>query len=231
MRSIAKRGWTALGAAIVLTPLLAACSAVGQRDVGTAWDRKVYWFSYVAGDDIHKTCAPGTPDRFRLIYNGIYDQQVRLYDIDGLQRVLSVSVSRPTSLFRLTVSGDDPLAAWIAARSQAQLSPADYDRLMAAFTQSGLFAPPPVGLDLPARSYFWTAAFCHDGHFGFTAWRYPSDGFAHINFDKILFAFDRTGQALAAPGPIPLDPVWESERAQGQVEDFTLTVGRAGLVR
>ena len=43
--------------------------------------RSFNWFSYVAGDDIRSACEPAGRNRVRLVYNAIWEEQVRAYDI------------------------------------------------------------------------------------------------------------------------------------------------------
>ncbi len=215
-------------AALPLAAALAACTYSGG-DIGNALQRKATWFSYVAGDDIRSHCDAGSPDRFRLVYNAVWGQQLRMYDLDGLRKLLVAHATRPADVTLFSLGS--PFGPWQAGESRIQLDGKAYDALVAAFEQSGMFASPPVGLDLPARSYFWSAAYCRDGHYGFTAWAYPSPRFAAITFDKPLFAIDQSGVAVIPPGPVRLDPEWEEENRQGHETDFTLTVGRDGLVR
>src|SRR5690242_20707907 len=56
--------------------LLAGCAYHGDHrgTVDNPGVRKVAWFSYLDGGDIRDTCAPGSPDRFRLVYNGQYEK-------------------------------------------------------------------------------------------------------------------------------------------------------------
>jgi hypothetical protein len=225
--SMTKRGRKPALCAIVAA-VLAACTYNGA-DIGNPLERKTSWFSYVGGDDIRATCDAGTPDRFRVVYNGIWGQQLRMYEVDGLRRVLNVHVTRSGNLMHFTAN--DLTAPWKAAEARVPLDAVAYDQLIAAYTADGMFAPPPVGLDLPARSYFWTAAWCKDGRFGVTAWKYPSAAFSALTFDRLLFAQDTTGIAVVRAAPVPLDPLWESEARQGKVTDFQLTVGKSGLVR
>ncbi|MDA8230703.1 MAG: hypothetical protein M0006_05135 [Magnetospirillum sp.] len=206
---------------------LSACSYSGG-DIGNPLVRKVEWQSYVEGSDIRRTCGPGAPDRYRLVYNAIYDEQLRMYETDAVRRLLKIRVTHPGSASYLTAG--DPLGPWQAAETTIQLDSSTFDRLVMALDTSGLTAPPPVGLQLPSRSYFWTAAFCKDGRYGFTAWKYPSAAFRRITFDTILFANDPTGIAVAKAGPVPYDPVWEMENRGGAELSFTLAVGENGLM-
>jgi hypothetical protein len=207
---------------------LVACASDGN-DISTPLGRKFHWFSFVQGEDIRASCQPGLPDRYRLVYNGIYDEQLRIYEWDSAQRRLLVRVTQPGSVARIGVS--DPLGPWRAEEDRVPLDQPTYDRLVAQVAASGAFGPPAVGLDLPSRSYFWTAATCHDGQYRFTGWRYPSAGFDALTFPATLFGLDRSEVAVNGPGPVPFDPLWEDRRKRGEVTDFTMKIGAAGLVR
>lgn len=210
--------------AVVLT-LTGGCSySGGIEDAGT---RKFQWFSYVDGEDIRATCTASSPDRYRVVYNAIYGEQVRMYEVDGLRKSLRVLVAGAGNAAAFDAT--DLLAPWRAGEERIQLDEAAWTRLTASFADSGMFAPPPVGLRLPAHSYFWTAAFCRDGRYGFTAWAYPSASWQRLAFPAALFALDPQSVAVKPAGPVPLDPQWENRRNRLEVSDFTLEVGPRGL--
>lgn len=213
---------------VLAASALAACTYRGG-DIGDPVLRKIHWFSIVEGEDIRASCSPGTPDRYRLVYNGIYNEQLRIYEFDSIQRNLRVNVVDDVDVS--TIDPADLKGPWRADRAEAALDEPTYDSLVAAFEQSGMFAPPPVGLELPARSYFWTAAWCRSGQYGFTAWKHPSPAFDAIAFDDILLALDRTNVPMAIAKPVPFDPQWEDRRRRNEVTDFTLKVSQNGLVR
>ena len=217
-----------LSALLVGVAALASCTWTGG-DIGNPLERKAHWFSFVSGDDIRATCDATSPDRFRLVYNGVYDEQLRIYELDALRRVLAIRVVNQGSAGRL--SGADPLAPWRAVEAKVQLDQPGYDRLVAAFATGGMFAPPPVGLELPSRSYYWTAATCHQGRYGFTAWKYPSPAFAAMGFDTQLFALDSTGIPVNHAKEVPFDPLWESKANRLEVTVFSLRVTADGVQR
>lgn len=207
---------------------LASCSWTGG-DIGDPLERKAHWFSFVGGDDVRASCDATSPDRFRLVYNGVYDEQLRIYELDSLRRLITIRVVNQGNASQL--SSDDPLAPWRAVEAKVQLDQAGYDRLVAAFAQGGMFAPPPAGLELPSRSYYWTAATCRQGRFGFTAWKYPSAAFAAMGFDADLFALDTTGVPVNQAKEVPYDPLWESKAKRNQVPVFSLRVTANGLLK
>lgn len=65
-------GFAVLG---ILLLVLGACESLGEDH---PFNRKFNWFDHLGGADIRAACQP---DRYRFIYNGIYMEQVRSYDI------------------------------------------------------------------------------------------------------------------------------------------------------
>lgn len=215
-------------AAFAAVAALASCTWSGG-DIGDPLQRKFHWFSFVGGDDIRASCAAGTPDRFRLVYNAVYDEQLRVYEVDSLRRVLTVHAVNPGSAARL--SSDDLLGPWRSVEAKVPLDQPGYDALVRSFEQGGMFAPPPVGLELPSRSFHWVAVTCRDGRFGLTAWKYPSEAFAAMGFDAKLFALDTTGIAVNPPRPLEVDPLWEDKAKRLETPVFSLRVTRDGLMK
>lgn len=212
--------------AMAATTMLAACAYQGG-DIGDPLTRKFHWFSFVEGEDIRAACAPGTPDRYRLVYNGIYLEQLRIYETDAIRRILVARVVPQGNAGALSAS--DLAGPWRAQESREPLAGGEYDALVESFARSGMFAPPPVGLELPSRSYYWTAAYCRDGAFGFTAWKHPSPRFDQLTFPQMLLAKDKTGVAMNQARPVPVDPQYEDAARKLQVPAFTLKVGKTGL--
>ena len=70
-------------ATVVLT-LVGATGASAQRaddKVEPPISRSANWFAYVGANDIRQGCTPGGRNRLRLIYNALYEEQVRTYEI------------------------------------------------------------------------------------------------------------------------------------------------------
>lgn len=208
------------------TTIIAGCAYQGG-DIGDPLTRKFHWFSFVEGEDIRTHCTAGTPDRVRLVYNGIYLEQLRIYEVDSLRRVLTARVVPQGNAGKLTA--DDLAGPWRAEESRTPLDEAGFGRLMAAFAADGVFGPPAVGLELPSHSYYWTAAWCREGKYGFTAWKHPSPAFDALAFPDMLFERDQTGVPVNRAKPIPYDPQYQEMARRLQVPAFTLKVGRSGL--
>lgn len=204
------------------------CTYVGG-DIGDPFHRKFHWASFVGGEDMAETCAAGAPDRARLVYNAIWGEQVRIYEWDAVRRSLRIRVIGAGDLRDIKIT--DPVAAWRADEVRVPLDQAALDGLTAALEESGGFGPPALGLELPSRSYYWTAATCRAGRFTFTAWAYPSGRFAAARFPAALAALDPGRDSIRPAAPIPMDVMYEYNRNHAKVMEFRLKVGADGVVR
>ena len=74
----------AITVALGLTLAFGSAAAWAQRPGASVEQpivRSLNWFSYVAGDDIRAACRPGGRNRIRLVYNALWEEQVRTYEI------------------------------------------------------------------------------------------------------------------------------------------------------
>jgi hypothetical protein len=224
------------GIAAVAVALGAGC-AYRDGGIGSPVTRKFQYFSYLGGDDIRNGCLAGAPARYRLVYNGIYDEQVRTYE---LRRNASGSGA---SLETLVFGGGgnlaagfnplDPTGPWRGVSSQVQLGQDDYLALIRAIEASGFGEPAPVGLTLPSWGFYWVVAACADGRFHYNAWLHPGERFDRIQFDRILFRLDGTRVAVNPPRRLnAAEHVLASgaDRNDPTVSTFDVKVGENGLV-
>ena len=212
--------------------LLAGAAAAQTRfepKIDNPLMRSFYWFRYVGGTDIRQACAKGGLNHIRLVYNAIWNQQVRAYDVALHGETGAILVARvladigDLSSIEIREIGDllDP---WRGKRSETRLSAAEVGQLMVALEQSGGFGPPPAGLELPSNDYWWTVASCRNGRWGFAAYHHPTDRFARVRFADQLFAADKTGVAVAQPKDLP-PAIFRGDRTR----QWRLAVGRDGL--
>ncbi len=212
-----------VGLAALLGLSLLGCRYQGEG-IDNPFERRIMWFSFVAGDDIRQACQAGAADRYRLVYNGFWREQVRIYELQvGNKTVLSQRVIERATLTAL--SSDDLLAPWRGETAELQLADADRERLLSLL--SPVFAPPPAGLRLPSDGFYWTAAACVKGHFYGNAWLFPSDEFEALGFPKELQALDRTGVAFKEPDPFAY--VGNYDEPHLAAERWFLTVGKDGV--
>ncbi len=159
--------------------------------------RTAEWFSYIAGEDIQAGCHEGAPDRYRFVYNAVYTEQVRTYDLSletgatGLLR-LTVFGGFPVSTFSLK----DPLARWRGEVSWESVTPESVARIRAELADAGFFAPPPVGKFLDSGNFYWVVNACIDGRHYFNVFTAPGHPVAELGFFVELLRYDGTDVAL-----------------------------------
>src|SRR5690606_12757457 len=178
-------------------------------------------------------CVPGAPERYRLVYNGRYNEQLRSYEItaDGAGGGMVVSRAiEEANLLRIRL--DDLQAPWRWQRSERRFSPEEMRRFTDALAESGLFDGPPDGLRLPSWGFYWVASGCRDGEFHFSAWRHPSARWEALTFPELLFAGDATGVPVNRARELPADerfgPRGGNEERGAEIR-FTLQVDGRGL--
>jgi hypothetical protein len=231
-------------AAVLLQGAVAACTP-GDRggpgyepSIDSPLTLKLTWFRYLGGEDIRRTCLPGSADFYRFVYNGHYNEQIRSYEVspiaDGGAAVTARVLTGAGIAAQVNLQFDDVLASWRWTRSEDRMTPADFARLFAAMAESGLFEPPPVGKRLHSNAFYWVASGCRNGAFFLNAWIFPSERYAELTFPEVLLLFDGTGVAVNPPRARDLD---ESIRGRSTNRNlrrpggpyFELEVGASGL--
>ncbi len=221
-------------ACLVGLGLLTACTYRGGIDLPLT--QKVAWFSYLNGDDIREACVPGAPARYRLVYNGEYDRQVRTYEIlgglgagpGGGNLTVRVQSGGGIDLTGLSLSDLGGLGGW--KRAEAALSAGDMAALERALVESGAFGPAPDGLSLASEEFYWLFVGCRDGMVHFNAWRFPGDRFAALRFPNLLLGHDATGVPVNPPRDVgPIDRVQRGGVREDATPRFDLAVGQNGL--
>lgn len=215
---------------VVLAASVAGCAYEGSG-IGNPIARKFQWFSFVEGSDLRQSCSAQSDDRFRIIYNGNYEEQVRIYEIKtypGDRLTVAQRIIGTPDLARLTLS--DPLAPGRGDTAERVLNQSQTEKLLKSFAASGLYTPPPVGLDLRSEEHFWTAAFCKDGQYGFTAWEYPSARYDDLVLDDALLAVDSTDVPYNPPRRFIPNALRDNEVKEGGAISFRLEVTEQGLL-
>lgn len=213
------------------------CSYRGRDD---AISQRFTWFSYMNGDDIRATCVPGAVDRFRFVYNGVYIQQARSYDLsphsNGEGYLLRARVLGPSDLSNVqidpsTIISDplDLLAPFAGRKSSLTLGGRDIDALVDSLVQSGFFQPAPNGLYLRSEDFFWVGVACINGRMTFNAWRWPSQRFEALTFPRLLLSWDQTGIPINPPRNLAPFDIYGQTNPDGKYPQFTMTVGENGF--
>jgi hypothetical protein len=179
---------------LLLLLLLAGCAADG----GTANPlvRPFQYFSYANGEDIRDRCRPGTASRYRLIFNALYEQQVRSYDI--VQAVNGRVGEQETRVFARGIGGEAEIGAdgvkfksdFHSVETITYHDLLDLDR---ALIDSGFEQPSREGLVLHSDEFYWIAMVCRDGVFKYNAWTKETSDIAGLPFLDVLLRGDSTG--------------------------------------
>ncbi len=181
--------------------VLAALALLGCRSGGGVPGNpigiKLQWFSFLDGDGFRDQCTVADPDRYRLIFNARFEEQVRVYDVTRYGEEAILRARAVTPGFTLS-----PLSfRW--RESKAQLSEAEFSQFRERLEKSGVFQPTPVGLELFSPDFYWIVMSCTKGVFHFTAFARPSPAFRALTFPEFLFEHDETGVAVNPPRTIP----------------------------
>ena len=227
-------------ATVVLT-LVGATGAAAQRaddKVAPPISRSANWFAYVGANDIREACKQGGRNRVRLIYNAIYEEQVRTYEIylqpDGIagMNIGVLADQGNVSSLRIGNAGD-VLGPWSMKRGERLLNVDETRELVGLLEASAAFGPPRDGLRLPDNDFWWTVASCRNGIWGFQAYHYPTDGFANVKFAERLFAWDSVAVPVNRPRklePSNLRRDWNAPAYHaGTANRWMLVVGKDGL--
>lgn len=193
-----------LGAALLL---LGACVA-REGGINDPIQRNFQWFSFVGGDDIRERCVAGAPARYRFVYNAVWEEQVRVYELERLAQGqganLKVNVIRGAPRLLQAYLIDSPAVGSTSA--QARLSEQAYLDLARAVEQAGFGRMPADGTRLQSYDFYWLVTACAGGRWHLNAWRRQDPGFDRLGFDRLLFGHDRTG--------VPVNPVRVIDPAQ-----------------
>ena len=226
---------------LTLISLLSATLALtGCQYTGPAGDpvtRNLTWFDYVAGENLKTACGPGASTRLRFVYNGIYDQQIRTYDVRELPNARGAAMSawsRGDGDLTRGIVLSNLQSPWQGKRVESVLSPQAMAELRNALRRDRFEAFKPAGLRLPSNEFYWIVTGCLDGRFHANAWMYPADRFKNLAFPAILQANDRTGIPFRKARPLNQredDPTRHEGNRNPSDDVFYIQLGANGIVR
>ncbi len=182
----------ALAGAVVL----GACTGY-TGSAANPLERSLKWFSYVGGDDIRDACRAGGRDHFRFVYNAVYEEQIRAYELqgvaDGAQYVARArNEGGDVSKFQLS----NPLGPWELERSEARLTNEQAAKIVNALSRDAASAPPSAGRQVGSDEFYWIVAACNAGSFRIWAFEQGPVELSELAFVPELLAYDRTGIPL-----------------------------------
>lgn len=212
-----------------------------DRNVELPVVRSFHWFDFVAANDIRDACVPGGRSRLRLVYNALWEEQVRAYEIflqpDGVAG-LNIGVlegqgyATPGITNMLISNPRDIFAPWSMKGGQRILTVEETRELIGLLEESRAFGPPRDGMRLPDNDFWWTVASCRNGVWGFQAYHYPTDGFVNVKFSARLFSWDKV--PIPVNPPRKLEPAefrrdWNAPLQRARADRWMLVVGKDGL--
>ena len=188
-----------------LTGILVAACLILVAPSGTRadnyWLRNFTWFGVLDGKDLREGCGPGAPDRLRFIYNGIYQQQIRVYELarpaPGAPATFDSKVLTRLNLSSFTL--DELFLGTKDITSHAVLDDRAFTQLIDTVVADGYTGPVPPGLSLPSDGFYWVVTGCLGGQYHINGWVYPTDRFKALRFPAFVFARDATGVAINQP--------------------------------
>lgn len=209
---------------------LTACSAMQNADENPVF-RKFQWFSYLQGDDFKANCAGS--DRYRLVYNGVYTEQVRIYDITRDDLNLHTRVVLPVKIKKFEVdSFSGLLNPWRGEFKDITLKASDIDGLVQDLQNLDVFGASNVGAELSSKGFFWTIAACHGGQYHFTGFAWPSENWPNFAFADRLFDLDPLGIDVNPPRKTRTTRLLSNRKGRlpDEGKEFHLKVGDNKLV-
>jgi hypothetical protein len=213
--------------------VLGACERLGEDHPIT---RKLTWFSHLGGKDIRAACRAGAPDRYRFVYNGIYVEQVRSYDVlpaggAGYHR-LKVAVAEAADVREIIteLAAPDIFQPWRPRIASRILSAETVRALKSALEGDGFFTSAPPERGISSIQFYWGVAACLDGQFHYNAYVWPSERFQKLAFPALLKSWDQTKIVFNPPREASEFDVYGTYQQQEFRNYFYLHFDNQGLV-
>jgi hypothetical protein len=215
-------------AALVVALTAAACTSGGHGYQDDPVARKLSWFSYIKGDDVRARCEPGMPDQFRFVYNGIYVEQVRTYDIEPSplpnHMRMTIRVTEKANLAEIALDPANPdfMKPWRPKTAVVDLPAAEVERLKRALMADGFSSRPAPARSISSIEFYWAVSACLDGQFKLNAYVWPSRPFDEAAFPKLLFGWDMTEVAINRPRKADTLDVYGTTEPNSMTNYFSL---------
>lgn len=219
---------------ILAALMLSACAYEGGGDQPVI--RKFTWFSFIAGDDIAHQCGRVPGERYRFVYNGVYNEQVRSYDIKPAEQgryqiKINVTEEADITSFSLNLGNPDIFQPWRPKVSATNVSASDVAILRKTLKNAGFFDSPPPDQNLPSIGFYWVVSACRDGKFHQNAYLWPDKKFTQAQFGKLLSAWDFTDIPINPPRETSNFSIYGTNDTDEYRNHFDLRVGSNGLLR
>jgi len=219
-------------AAFAALALLCGCTATGRVDDPVV--RRLTWFSFLSGDDLHAACTPGRT-ALRLVHNAVWNEDVRVIEASGpahgpmtVQERLFLRIDWSD----ITIGGKEGLLPWHGRGFSSAWTADEAAAVTAALSADGAFSPLATPVRLAGQGFFWTGTGCLDGKPWFHTWAAPSAAYDGLRFPVAVAPLLPSGRAFAQPRP---DAETYPDYDPKKDDTFFLTAtadgiaGRAGL--
>ena len=218
----------------LMLTMLSACAYKGGSDHPVI--RKFTWFSYIAGDDIRRVCGKSNGERYRFVYNAVYNEQVRTYDItpagEGRFDVkIHVTSEADLTWLNLERSNPDFFKPWRPKISTTNIGAQDVEILKKTLQNARFFDSRPPAESIPSINFYWVISACIDGKFSQNAYVWPAENFKKAQFGKLLSAWDFTEIPFNPPRKTSNFSVFGTNDDTQYRNLFNLQFGSDGFIR
>ena len=226
-----------LVSSLAIAAVVAACAAQGAAENPVS--RVATWFDYVGAGDVRASCGAGSPNHYRFVYNAIYSEQVRAYEVTQNPVLSGGTVdarAMPTlNLAQVNVASLDIFIH--GAISRQQLSAAELEELDRALAADADAYAAPRDTYLRSDRFYWTVGACRSGRLYFAAFDDMHPGFEQLHFPALLFRHDTTEIKVNLPRRLYNDTWTMRDYQEHRLDDnrgapkFLLQVGDNALKR
>jgi hypothetical protein len=213
--------------------ILSACSYQGGGDQPVI--RKFTWFSYIEADDIRAKCKSSSNSQYRFVYNGVYNEQVRTYDIYQVEKgryEIKINVTEEADVSSITLNLEDPdlFQPWNPRSSITNVSVKQINLLERTLKNVGFFVSSPPSGNLTSIDFYWVVSACTDQKFRQNAYIWPEEKFKNAAFPKLLSIWDFTDIPINPPRDTSNFSIYGTTETKNFRNHFNLKFGSDGLL-
>ncbi|NQV54315.1 MAG: hypothetical protein HQ503_00525 [Rhodospirillales bacterium] len=176
------------------------------------------------------------PERYRFVYNGIYLEQVRSYDIRRAEApgayTLKIAVAEEAHVNEIIteLARPDVFQPWRPKIATIVLSEIDLSRLHGALKSGSFYRAKPPERSISSIEFYWTAAACIGGKFYFKAFVWPSESYQNAQFPALLGQWDSTGIPINPPRKASEFDIYGTYQYEEYKNYFQLRFDHQGLM-
>lgn len=213
--------------------ILSACSYKGGVEHPVI--RKFAWFSYIEADDIRAKCSKSLHSQFRFVYNGVYNEQVRTYDIYKVEKdryEIKINVTEEVDVSSISFDPEDPILfqSWRPKKSVTNVAVKEIYILERTLRNMDFFDSPPPVVNIRSIDFYWVVSACVDQKFSQNAYIWPKENFKNAVFPKLLSIWDFTDIPINPPRETSNFSIYGTTETKDFKNDFNLKFGRDGLL-